>query len=254
MSSRVNIGAIRRQEIIDAAWAIIAERGIQKLSLSEIEKKVGMSRGQLTYYFKAKEDILLAVFDRLVDQWRRRGRPGDGDPRHPLGTASWEEAVAWIMRMVLSEREHQCEFHALQYTFLSQVGHRDDFRDRLARLYAEWRRHMAEHLADSLKRRPTSRRFAPRVFASVVQAMIHGLAMQSVVDPDAFAAAAAVKLCMDLLENYLWPRNRQSAAKVSRKSAAPRNGAPKRITKGSRNGRSTTSSLNGKSSAQRSRT
>src|SRR2546425_12097990 len=63
-SSRIDIAGIRRQQIVEAAVAVIAEQGIQNLSLSEIEKKIGMSRGQLTDYYKAKEEILLAVFDR----------------------------------------------------------------------------------------------------------------------------------------------------------------------------------------------
>src|SRR5262245_34853554 len=64
------ISEIRRTEIIDAAAAAIAERGIQNLSLSEIESRTGMSRGQLTYYFPEKEQILLAVFDRTVERMR----------------------------------------------------------------------------------------------------------------------------------------------------------------------------------------
>ena len=69
---RVDIRSIRREQVIEAAASIIAEQGIQNLSLSEIEKKTGMSRGQLTYYFRAKEDILLAVFDRLVQLIHQR--------------------------------------------------------------------------------------------------------------------------------------------------------------------------------------
>ncbi len=64
--ARIDIGSIRRDQIVEAAVAVIAERGLQNLSLSEIEKKAVMSRGQLTYYFPTKESILLAVFDRLV--------------------------------------------------------------------------------------------------------------------------------------------------------------------------------------------
>src|SRR6266851_6103262 len=65
-SQRIDIASIRREQIVEAAVAVIAEQGLQNLSLSEIEKKAGMSRGQLTYYFPAKEDILLAVFDHTV--------------------------------------------------------------------------------------------------------------------------------------------------------------------------------------------
>src|SRR5947199_6829177 len=65
-SPRIDVARIRREQIVEAAVAVITEQGFQNLSLSEIEKKAGMSRGQLTYYFPAKEDILLAVFDRLL--------------------------------------------------------------------------------------------------------------------------------------------------------------------------------------------
>ena len=45
------------------------------------------------------------------------------------------------------------EFYPLQYTFLSQIGHREDFRARLAKLYEEWRRHMAEDFAAELAKK-----------------------------------------------------------------------------------------------------
>ena len=64
--SRIDITFIRKEQIVDAAVCVIAQQGLQNFSLSEIEKKAHMSRGQLTYYFPAKEDILLAVFDRFL--------------------------------------------------------------------------------------------------------------------------------------------------------------------------------------------
>ena len=75
-NQRIDVASIRREQIVEAAVAVIAEKGLQNLSLSEIEKKAGMSRGQLTYYFPAKEDILLAVFDRLLLlMYQRIGTP-----------------------------------------------------------------------------------------------------------------------------------------------------------------------------------
>src|SRR5256885_9126065 len=90
--ARIDIGSIRREQIVEAAVSVITERGLQNLSLSEIEKKAGMSRGQLTYYFPAKEDILLAVFDRLVQlMYSRIGTPPDptGDPPSQESGSEW---------------------------------------------------------------------------------------------------------------------------------------------------------------------
>src|SRR5262245_54768418 len=139
-NSRIDIGAIRREQIVDAAVAVIAEQGLQNLSLSEIESKVGMSRGQLMYYFKAKEDILLAVFDRLSEMICRRqgGDPKKPPQEHPFAKLTWLEVVACLLEMVLQKPPANPEFGSLQYTFLSQIGHREDFRLRLAKLYEEW--------------------------------------------------------------------------------------------------------------------
>ena len=60
------IARARREQIIVAAVEIITSQGLHNLSLSKIETRAGMKRGQLTYYFPTKEDILLAVFDRLL--------------------------------------------------------------------------------------------------------------------------------------------------------------------------------------------
>src|SRR6516164_8397130 len=123
-NGRVDVGSIRREQIVEAAVAVIAEQGLQNLSLSEIEKRAGMSRGQLTYYFPAKEDILLAVFDRLLQlMYERIGHP-PGKPGEESGGMAW---VHHLLEQLLRQPPVSPEFHILQYTFLSQIGHREDF-------------------------------------------------------------------------------------------------------------------------------
>src|SRR5690349_10992781 len=112
---RVNIGQIRRDEIIAATIAIIDEKGIDQLSLSAIEKRTGMSRGQLTYYFPTREKILLAVFDRLLQLMKERVEAGETD--HPCGQpgSGWQRLRAFLTFFVLHPIEAK-EFHSLQYT------------------------------------------------------------------------------------------------------------------------------------------
>src|SRR5438552_9630277 len=130
--ARADIARTRRASIVEAAVSVIAEKGLQGLSLSQIEKKAKMSRGQLTYYFKAKEDILLAVFDRMLEMMRQRAR---ADATHPAAALcdvpGWERLRGFLTWFVLTPPNDPA-FHALQHTFLSQIGHREDFRRRLA--------------------------------------------------------------------------------------------------------------------------
>ena len=227
-TKRINIGSIRREQIVDAAVAVIAEQGLQNLSLSEIENKVGMSRGQLTYYFKAKEDILLAVFDRLVELMCQQ--QGQHEKTGGWAAKNWLHLVQMILEMILRQPPANPAFNVLQFTFLSQIGHRADFRGRLANLYEEWRTAMAQAIAGDIKERPAARSVSPRALATLTQAILHGVAVQTAADPHALDPKEIVKVCLDLLENYLWPAapvRRRSSPKprTTRTTPASRNGA-----------------------------
>jgi AcrR family transcriptional regulator len=198
---RIDIASIRREQIVEAAVAVIAEKGLQNLSLSEIENKAGMSRGQLTYYFPTKEDILLAVFDRLVLlMYERIGKPAGQECDQDSG---WE-SVQHLLTKLLKEPPVSPDFGCLQYTFLSQISHREDFRQRLATLYETWRSGMALGLSRDVARRPAVRRVSPRALATLVQAILHGLAMQRAADPNAYDRKEMLELCLDVLSHYLW--------------------------------------------------
>src|SRR3954452_7549727 len=97
---RGEVGRRRRGQVVEAAVSIIAEQGLQHLSLSAIEERAGMSRGQLTYYFPAKEDILLAVFDHMIQTMRQRHESG-GAPGCPASLEGWERIRAFLSFMVL---------------------------------------------------------------------------------------------------------------------------------------------------------
>jgi AcrR family transcriptional regulator len=238
--AQVDLTRLRREQIVEAAVAIITEQGLQNLSLSEIENRAGMSRGQLTYYYPTKEDILLAVFDRLLLlTYQRIGQPQGQD----CAEASGWDWVCHLLERLLSQAPANTQFGCLQYTFLSQIGHREDFRQRLATLYEEWRSHMSQGLASDLAERRPARQVSPRALATLVQALLHGLAMQRAADPNAFDNEEMLDLCLDLLGTYLGNTPR---ARKKRTPAANKRSAPARAASSTRPaGRSSTKGVNG---------
>jgi AcrR family transcriptional regulator len=48
----------RRQELVRAAWRVIAERGIDEVTVREIAREAGYSSGVLGHYFENKDDLL----------------------------------------------------------------------------------------------------------------------------------------------------------------------------------------------------
>ena len=225
-NGRIDIASVRRTQIVEAAVAVITEQGLQNLSLSEIEAKAGMSRGQLTYYFRTKEEILLAVFDYLVMLIHLRIGTPEGKPcNHEDVQGAWPW-IAHLFTALLAHPPVSPEFSCLQYTFLAQIAHREDFRQRLAMLYETWRSNMAQGFPEDRKRGRTRRNVPPRTMASLVQAILHGLTMQLAADPEAFDRHDMLNLCLDMLSSYLGrvPRARKKPKRAAKKIAGT-NGA-----------------------------
>ena len=62
----------RRDEIIDAVRAVVAESGISRLSISAVTKRVGCTRSLFYHYFPTKEDALQAALDQSIDAFMAR--------------------------------------------------------------------------------------------------------------------------------------------------------------------------------------
>ncbi|MGP9539376.1 TetR/AcrR family transcriptional regulator [Brachybacterium sp. AOP43-C2-M15] len=58
-------GSARREEILDAASALFAERGYHGASLRDISRRVGISHPGMLHHFSSKDALLSAVVDRL---------------------------------------------------------------------------------------------------------------------------------------------------------------------------------------------
>lgn len=56
----------RKNEILDAAEKLFAQKGFESASTNDILSAVGIARGTLYYHFKSKEDIMDAIIDRFT--------------------------------------------------------------------------------------------------------------------------------------------------------------------------------------------
>jgi AcrR family transcriptional regulator len=226
----VDVGEQRRAQIVEAAVGVIAEAGLPALSLSAIEQRAGMSRGQLTYYFGTKEDILVAVFDHLLHLMREESGGGKCQPPTPFPNHhGWDRLSAFLTWFILDPPGNP-GFHALQHAFLSQIVHRDDFRQRLAQCYEEWRQHVAENVAEELSSKPPTPMVSARTVASLIVAILQGLRIQEAAHAEVFDRQEMVTLVMHLLGSFLnHPLAERSAKDTARNGTS--SGAPPRKPK-----------------------
>jgi TetR/AcrR family transcriptional regulator, transcriptional repressor for nem operon len=60
-----------REQIVEAADQLLYEKGFEYTSFGDLAKKVGISRGNVTFHFATRDDILAAVIDRRLDRTKQ---------------------------------------------------------------------------------------------------------------------------------------------------------------------------------------
>jgi AcrR family transcriptional regulator len=88
----------RRREIADAALKVIAEQGLARFTSKAIALEVGVSDAALFRHFATKEEIVLAVIDRVEEVLFEDFPPAGADPIERLGL--------FFRRRIQVTREH----------------------------------------------------------------------------------------------------------------------------------------------------
>ena len=74
----------RKNEILDVAEELFAEKGYDNASTNDIIAKIGIARGTLYHHFGSKEEILDALVDRMTREGIKRAGTIVGDRSRPI--------------------------------------------------------------------------------------------------------------------------------------------------------------------------
>lgn len=130
-------GAATRQRIVEAAAALIRERGVADTGLDDIGNATATSKSQLFHYFPGgKSDLLLAVAAHEAEQVIADQQPYLGD------LTSWRKWQAWQRRVIqkYDAQRDRCPLSALT-THMGKAT--PATRQIVSALYDTWTRHLA---------------------------------------------------------------------------------------------------------------
>jgi AcrR family transcriptional regulator len=184
--------AAKRERILEAAMAVFGAYGYHKGALVEVAERAGMTHAGVLHHFGSKEGLLIAVL-----QYR------DGEAVAGIDAREQVEGPAFLSHIVETVRENTERRGVVQaYTVLSGEsvtdGHpaQEYFRDRLANL-----RHKIEGvLSDVVEDAdPVELRDA----ANALIAVMDGLQVQWLLDPDEVDMPRAVSMVLDTLLDRL---------------------------------------------------
>ena len=79
---RTRIQTEKRETILEAALEVFSTHGFRGSTIDQIAAAAGMSKPNLLYYFRRKEDIFTTLIQRLLDTWLAplRELDDEGDP------------------------------------------------------------------------------------------------------------------------------------------------------------------------------
>ncbi|MFC9284047.1 TetR/AcrR family transcriptional regulator [Streptomyces collinus] len=170
-AARPRRNAPPREEVLVAAMDMIAERGLEKLTMAALGREVGMSSGHLLYYFHSKDELLLRTLE-----WSE-GRLGAERGRLLTRPGTARERLAAYVDLYVPDG-HRDPHWTLWLEVWNRSQNADDAaRERQAAIEGAWHRDLVALIAEGVSRgefRPVDAdRFAARLRALLDGFSIH---------------------------------------------------------------------------------
>ena len=185
-------GVARRQEILDRAIEVFADKGAEGTSLRAIAEKIGVSHAALLHYFGSREELLVEV---LREGERRHSTYGLDDARVK------EQVVGGMVRA--AERNVTIPGFVSLYTSLlagSLEADKQYSREFFSMRFARLRERLAELIRIGQEEGSIRRGVEPAAMAALVIAASDGLQTQWLLEPTVDIAKS-----LELLERILEP-------------------------------------------------
>jgi AcrR family transcriptional regulator len=190
---------IRRAQIIEATKECIAAKGYNTFSVKDIASEAGVSTGIIHYYFKTKHDLMLAVLDELVKEILK------AVDQRVAGLTSARAKIEAIIAGSFDFVSKNRKYYHVMIDFWAQVNDKRSVKNVLARVYAEYRRRTARIVEQGITE-GVFRRLDPSEAAAAIIALIDGLSIQWIFDPQAIDVDRLKALCRGMVMSYLQRR------------------------------------------------
>ncbi len=193
---RIDVHGIRREQILAAAERLLARNGWAGTTFADICQEAGISNGVLTYHFKDKDEILLAVLEQVTRRYQ--------DRFFSLlqQQISWPDKFDLIVRSNFSNTEEQREMSRLHLHLLSLAAQRPEIAVRLRQMYMSSLQRGQAEIEQAMAQGQVKRR-DPRAVAMVIQLLVIGVSFGSLMLDLTLPAEQLIDELLAFLRCYL---------------------------------------------------
>ncbi|MFD5203174.1 TetR/AcrR family transcriptional regulator [Streptomyces sp. NPDC058375] len=189
-----------RDDVLAAAMATIAERGLDGLTMAGLGREVGMSSGHLLYYFRTKDELLLQTLEWSEDRLGAERRALLAEP----GAGSARERLEAYIRLYLPAGHRDPHWTLWLEVWGRSQNADDDARARQAAIEGAWHRDLVALLAEGISRgafRPVD---ADR-YAARLRALLDGFSIHVTVGIPGTGREQVVAQAAEFLDETLTP-------------------------------------------------
>ncbi|MFJ4833257.1 TetR/AcrR family transcriptional regulator [Streptomyces sp. NPDC088747] len=159
-----------REEVLATAMGMIAERGLEKLTMAALGREVGMSSGHLLYYFGSKDELLLRTLE-----WSE-GRLGVERGRLLTRPATVRERVDAYVDLYVPDGHRDPHWTLWLEVWNHSQNADENARERQAAIEGAWHRDLVALLAEGVSH-GEFRSVDPDRFAARLRALLDGFSI-----------------------------------------------------------------------------
>jgi len=173
-------GRDTRNELLEAALAVFAERGYRDASVDEVAERAGYSKGALYWHFSSKDELFWALLEeRIIGPWEESIRllesASPDEDMAPEANRMFSQVLRGERDLVLIQQEYWLQAARDSKVRARYVKRRREFRKAFGRAIAARLEHLgAPPLTTD-----------PEQMAAVFMALAQGLAQEKLIDAKA---------------------------------------------------------------------
>lgn len=176
---------LRRGQIVAAARKLVADQGLEALTIGALEERLSFTRGVITYHFASKDEIVRAVFASAVDEIDAAVR------QEVLAGATVAEKVRAVLHGNVRGFVDNDVAGRVLLSFWGRLSSDPVTRRLNAELYGKYRSQAAKLLRKARSAGAIAK-VDPDVMASLLVGLVIGIATQHYFEPGAVDVEAAV--------------------------------------------------------------
>ena len=120
MSPKPDVSEERKDQIMNAAEQVFSQKGFSDARMDDIAEETGLSKGTLYLYYKSKDDLIIAILDRLFQREFRAFETLD------LASMSATEAIWLFADTTIKDMKIMLRLLPITYEFMGLA-----FRNKL---------------------------------------------------------------------------------------------------------------------------